>query len=256
MARARPRARGDRGLLQRGRIGAARCAVPAVGRHVRLRTRTARAMVGLRRGLVLRHGEDGVLRGDGADLRGLRHARLRARPAAARHRRRRPSHRGDAAWRRAHRAPDAGARRGQRRDPRPDRRPPAHERRDRCRSPDGRHAGRLRRTAGGRTALLRLRGVRADRDARGGGARAGADDPAGDRHRPRGGAAPLPRDRRVGAPRRRARRARRERGAAADSGGARRCNVGEAGRHGRRSRREPRRPARAAWPASRARRSR
>ena len=56
-------------------VRAARGALPDLGRHLRLRAGAARRVVGLPRRLGLRGRQDGVVRRDGADLRGLRAAR-------------------------------------------------------------------------------------------------------------------------------------------------------------------------------------
>ena len=65
----RPRDRRGRRVLQRGRVGAARRAVPDLRRHVRLRPRAARRVVGLPGRLGVRDRQDRVVRRDGADLR-------------------------------------------------------------------------------------------------------------------------------------------------------------------------------------------
>ena len=62
--------------MQRGRLGPARRRVPDLRRHVRLRPRAARRVVGLSRRLGIRDRQDRVVRGDGADLRLVRRPRI------------------------------------------------------------------------------------------------------------------------------------------------------------------------------------
>ena len=71
--------RGRRRVLQRHVVGAAGRPLSAVGRHLRLRPRAARRVLGIPRGLELRRRQDGLVRCDGAHRRLLRVARPRAR---------------------------------------------------------------------------------------------------------------------------------------------------------------------------------
>ena len=60
--------------VQRGRLGPARDDLPDLGRHLRLRPRGARRVVGVPGGLGLRGRQDRVVRGDGGHVRGVRRA--------------------------------------------------------------------------------------------------------------------------------------------------------------------------------------
>ena len=174
---------GGRGLLQRDLVGAARRDVPLCRRHLPVRPRGPGRLVGLPRRLGLHGRQDGELRGDGVDLRGVRRAR------------------GLAAGGRGGGRRGAGARQLRRRDQ--DRSAHPGPRLARPRHPRGRlrrvllgrvllrpvglghsRPRRLRRAPVGRPAVLRLRRLRPDRDSGGGGARARAGDPAGDRDGP------------------------------------------------------------------------
>ena len=67
-----------RRVLQCGRVGAARGAVPDLGRHVRLRPRAPRRVVGVPGRVGIRRRQDGVVRGDGDHVRGVRRSRARS----------------------------------------------------------------------------------------------------------------------------------------------------------------------------------
>ena len=172
----RARAGGRRRVLQRGRVGAARGAVPDLGRHVRLRPRAARRVVGLPRRLGVRRRQDRVVRRDGADVRRVRGSGLgvgpprRRRCGGGRADRCEPAR--DHADRRARAHPRRGV----------DRRPRAWSsgrslfsgnassdglRGPRSLEPGGVHG--VLQSAG--AAVLRVRRLRTDRDARRGGAR-------------------------------------------------------------------------------------
>ena len=162
-------------------LGAARRGLPRLGRDVRVRARAAGGVVGVRRRLVLRGREDGVVCRDGADVRDLRRTghRMAATVLALA----------------AVVALAAVNYRGVTRTARltgilvactlavlalvlvlP--RSPA----SRIRAPAvARRHFAVRRSAGSRTVVLRVRRVRADRDDGRGGPRPGADHPARDR---------------------------------------------------------------------------
>ena len=182
------RARAGRGrrVLQRGRLRAARGPVPHLRRDVRLRPRAAGGVVGICRGLGVRDRQDGVLRGDGPHVRRLRVPGLAGCSRAPRGRRpRRPSPRRTCAGSRERRA---GAHPGGLSLVTLGRGP-----RHRCSAASVEPASPARGTctaactasAVGRPALLRVRRLRADRDARRGGPRSVGRSPAPSRSRSR-----------------------------------------------------------------------
>ena len=174
-ARAGGRRRGR--LLQRHVLGSAGRPVSGLRRHLRLRPRAPRAVLGLSGGLGVRGRQDGLLRGHGAHRRRVRSGRRRR---TRRRRRRGGADRGELRRGAEVRPGDPG-----RSWPWswPSSRAVVVARLAsgavRRRAAGRRRVGRCRRGApGGRSAVLRLRRVRADRHPRRGGARPGAHDPA------------------------------------------------------------------------------
>ena len=254
----RPRDRSVRRLRQRELIRATRGAISRVGRSLPVRARAPRRLARLPRGVVVRDRQDGQLRRDGAHGRRIpgadRVAETRRRRRGRRPRDREPARRDPhgAGRRRARRG---GAHRA--RDRRRRRRRERHRGRSGVR-PDRRRCGirpiavggrePLRHPAVGGAHLLRVRGLRPNRDARRGGPRPVAHDPPSHRHR-------------AGRGRRRLRRRRLRRTRLARAAGARgirrtarRCRRQRRlalGRAGRRHRRRCRSTRRAPRPARR-----
>ena len=234
--------------LQRRRIRTARRSIPDVGRLVRLRPRTARRMVGLRRGLGFVVGKTascaamaltfGAYAVDWTALAATRHCACRGDGPC----------RSELLRDHAHRPTRPGAGDGiTARLVRPDR---GHRDERPCKRVEDRRAVVVRRrrplrdVAGSRAALLRVRRLRTDCHARRGSARSRADDPEGDPDRACDHGRDLSRGCRDGARRRRARGARVERSSTVDRGRRGRRSLGLADRARRRCRREPRCPPR------------
>ena len=214
---------------------------PVVRRHLRLRPRTARSLLGLSRRVGLRRRQDGQLRRHRPHRRRLRGAGVAAADRRRRrthaHRRQLPRHPQD---RRAH--PDHRRRRARR----------ARARRRRRNARRDRERGALRRPgrrrcrwdpAVRRAAVLRVRRLRPHRDTRRGGRGPRPHDPEGHPTRARHHARRLCRRRRQRTRSRRTRRARSIRRTAGHRGARRRPRRARARRAHRRRHRRARCPA-------------